>query len=83
MRAAYQKYLALNIESQRRVKKKAVFWFVAPCILYADSPANRGSKHLRNVGDLPDYMAQQPERQPSWNFKCNETVQHFATWKNT
>jgi hypothetical protein len=54
----------------------AVFWVGAPCSLvevYLRSiirathrPSDGGSKHLWNVGKpLPDYMAQQPRRQPS------------------
>jgi hypothetical protein len=58
--------------------KMVVFWVVAPCSLVEvyqrfrgacrvmSKHPDDGSKHLWNIGKLlPDYMAQQPRRQPS------------------
>jgi hypothetical protein len=45
----------------------AVFWFVVPCSLVEVYRRFRGAfcLHIWNVGKLPDYMEQQPWRQPS------------------
>jgi hypothetical protein len=58
--------------------KMAVFWVVAPsslvegyqciggpCCLYHQGADDGGNKDLSNIGELPDYTAPQPRRQPS------------------
>jgi hypothetical protein len=47
------------------ILKIAVFWVVAPCSLVEVYQRFRGPCCFHHQGNLPDYMALQPRRQPS------------------
>jgi hypothetical protein len=57
---------ATRTQKQMKYYEDGCLLVVAPCSLVTHRPDDGGSKHLRNVGKLlPDYMAEQPRRQPS------------------
>jgi hypothetical protein len=56
----------------------SVFWVFAHC------SDDGGSKHLRNVGELPDCTAQQPRIQPSSGpVQCVEERRLATYWRKS
>jgi hypothetical protein len=69
-------------------------WFLGCCAVYSgrrlptfqiclSPPDHKGRKHLRNVGKLPDYTAQQPIRQSSSYIYCHEFIRNRSGDKHS